>query len=257
MAVSAAWRSESSRRQQNDDLAHFALGDDGSWLVAVADGSGAHRDGRGAAVRAIWVLPRRISGADAMHRTFRRCHKAVTKAASLRNSFSEPLWCPATTLSVAACTPEGGVVVGIAGDTRVALLWCDDDGWHGRPVGRLHRDAEICGHLLRQAEWSEDPTPMEEPQPYPVEVYTEEDIGMPAAPIAVGALVASHGAWSAFPGGSDCSTADAIAAVLDTNYRDARDLSGRVTDAVIATRPLYDATIALAMLAPHRNRRRA
>ena len=76
-----------------------------------------------------------------MYRAFRAAHKTVVMLApeSLRFTIRDIPMCPASTLSVAAWTPEDGLVVGIAGDTRVAVLWRDELGWHGRPIGQVHR----------------------------------------------------------------------------------------------------------------------
>ena len=228
--VSVAWISTIGPREQNQDSARCRLRADGSWLIGVADGLGGHPRGRAAARRAIRALPRRISGPDWLFEAFRTAHKAVTKLtpSHLRHTLRDATMCPATTLSVAAWTPERGLVVGIAGDTRVVVLWRDDEGWHGRPVGRLHRSAGEFGYLVRYLGAPLRWPPMGSTDRDPMDVFTDDDIEALTDLNAFAVLVASDGAWEPIASDSKHPVGEAIAAVLDANDSDAHSIATRV-----------------------------
>ena len=150
-AVSVAWLTDTGPRDENQDRAVARLHDDSSWLVAVADGMGGHPRGRDASKTAIKALPRLVDTQEAMYQAFKAAHETVFKLAPkyARYSRHEVRKCPASTLCVAAWTPAGGLLVGIAGDTRPVVLWRDDDSWHGRTLGRLHRNISIYGYITK------------------------------------------------------------------------------------------------------------
>ena len=231
--VSVAWRSETGPREQDQDAARCRLRNDGSWLVAVADGLGGHPRGRAAARRAIRALPRRISGPDELFDAFRTAHKAVTKLTPghLRFTMREIRRCPATTLSVAAWTPESGLVVGIAGGTRVVVLWRDDAGWHGRSVGRLHRSAGEFGYLIRYLGAPRTWPQMGDTDRDPMDIFTDADIEVPASLSAFVVLVVFDGVWEPIASDSKRPVGEAIAAVLEVDDSDAHSIATRVTGA--------------------------
>ena len=118
-AVSVAWSSDVGPRDENQDRAVAHVGSDGSWMVAVADGMGGPPRGREAAIGAIRGLPRRISTPEELNDGFAAANDQVARLtpAHLRFTMSDFHLCPAATLCAAAWTPEGGLLVGYAGDT--------------------------------------------------------------------------------------------------------------------------------------------
>ena len=231
--VSVAWTSTIGPREQNQDAARCRLRNDGSWMIAVADGLGGHPRGRAAARRAIRALPRRISGSDEIYAAFKTAHKAVAKLtpSHLRYTMREIRRCPATTLSVAAWTPESGLAMGIAGDTRVVVLWRDEEGWHGRSVGRLHRSAGEYGYLIRYLGAPRTWPQMGETGRDPMDIFIDADIEVPASLSAFAMLVVSDGVWEPIASDSKRPVGEAIAAVLDVDDSDAHSITTRVTGA--------------------------
>ena len=247
-----AWTSAVGPRQQNQDHALCRLRGDGSWLIAVADGLGGHPRGHAAARRAIRTLPRRVAGAAEMHSAFRTAHKAVTKLAPkhLRQTRSDSRMCPATTLSMAAWTPETGLAVGIAGDTRAVALWRDDAGWHGRSVGRIHRSAGEYGYLIcylgAPLAWPQ----MGETDRDPMDIFTDADIDVPAELTGFAVVIASDGAWEPLTSDLKRPVAHAIAAAVHSDDNDARVIADRVLDAALEIGLDDNATVATAAVIP-------
>lgn len=248
-SVSVACITDIGPRNKTQDHARCRLRDDGSWLIAVADGLGGHPRGRAAARHAIGALPRRISGADELFLAFRAAHSAVVKLApkQLRKTMRDIHLCPATTLSVAAWTPESGLAVGIAGDTRVVALWRDAAGWHGQPVGRLHRSAGEFGYLIRYLGAPRQWPPMGTGRD-PMDVLTDDDIAAPANLSAFAVVVASDGAWEPIASKAKRPAADAIAAVLDLDDSDAHAIAVRVLDAARAAGLHDNAAVSIACI---------
>ena len=150
-----------------------------------------------AARRATRALPSRVSGPVEMFFAFRASHRSVFKLTPkhLRNALRDATRCPATTLSVAAWTPADGLTVGIAGDTRVVVMWRDDTGWHGRPVGRLHRSDGDTGYLTRYLGVPRRWPHMGATDRDPMDIFTDDDVNAPTDLDAFALLVASDGAW--------------------------------------------------------------
>lgn len=248
--VSVAWRSEMGPREQNQDHACCRLGFDGSWLIAVADGLGGHPRGRAAARRAIRALPRRIAGPAEMFSAFEAAHSTVVTLtpSHLRTTMRDIQRCPATTLSVTAWTPASGLVVGIAGDTRVLALWRDSDGWHGQPVGRLHLSAETHGHLVRYLGAPRRWPPMGQSDRDPMDIFTDVDISASVDLDAFAILLASDGAWE--PIASHCKhpIGDAIASVLDIKDSGAHSIAARILGSARSIGLTDNATIAVACI---------
>ena len=248
--VSVAWQSDAAGREQNQDSVRCRLRDDGSWLVAVADGMGGHPRPRAAARRAIGALPRRISGPVEMFFGFRAAHRAVFKLAPrhLRNTMRDVTRCPATTMSLAAWTPADGLTVGIAGDTRVVTLWRDDTGWHGRPVGRLHRSDGETGYLVRYLGAPRRWPHMGATDRDPMDIVTDDDIDAPTELNAFVVLVASDGAWEPIAARTKRPIGEAIAAVLDVDDSDAHSIAARVMDSARNIGLSDNATVAVACI---------
>ena len=228
--VSVAWQSDAGGREQNQDAVCCRLRDDGSWMVAVADGMGGHPRPRAAARRAIRALPRRISGPVETFYAFRAAHRAVFKLTPkhLRNTMRDVTRCPATTLSLAAWTPADGLTVGIAGDTRVVVMWRDDTGWHGRPVGRLHRSDGETGYLTRYLGAPRHWSHMGATDRDPMDIFTDDDIDAPAGLSAFAVVIASDGAWEPIAARHKRPIGEAIAAVLDIDDSDAHSIAAKV-----------------------------
>ena len=195
--MGVAWLSELGPREENQDRARCHLGDDGAWLVAVADGFGGHPRGRDAARAAIKALPRRIDTAGEMFEAFKTANAAVAELAPRRLQCSrrEAHRCPASTLCVAAWTASGGLLVGIAGDTRPVLLWRDDELWSGGSLGRLHRNISIHGYVTKYLSAPRNWPAMGATDNDPMEIITDDDIDLPADPTAIAVVIASDGVW--------------------------------------------------------------
>ena len=196
-AVSAAWLSDTGPRDENQDRALARLHDDNAWLIAVADGLGGHPKGRTAARTAIKSLPRRIATPHEMFQAFKAAHEAVTELAPthLRCSRRDLHRCPASTLCVAAWTPSDGLLVGIAGDTRPVVLRRDDNSWHGRSLGRLHRNISIYGYITKYLGAPRSWPAMGANDPDPMDIITDDDIDLPADPTAIAVVIVSDGVW--------------------------------------------------------------
>ena len=149
--VSVAWLTDVGPRDENQDRAVARLHDDGAWLIAVADGLGGHPRGAEAAQAAIGTLPERIAGSEEMYAAFEAAHHRVFELAPVeaRHRFGLIDQCPATTLCVAAWTPEGGLLMGHAGDTLPVLLWRENEARRGRSLSSPHRSGGDWGNIAK------------------------------------------------------------------------------------------------------------
>ena len=102
--VTVAARSDVGPREVNEDRSHTALcAEDGSWVIAVADGLGGLPRGAEAAEAAVAALPSRIASEADMDRAFVAAHRAVAVLAASPTAWRfSPERCPMTTLCVAA-----------------------------------------------------------------------------------------------------------------------------------------------------------
>ena len=150
VAVQTATRIEQGRRELQEDAVAAHVEADGSWMIAVADGTGGGIRTAEAAGAALAALPPRIGSEDAMTAAFAAANAAV-RALTANNShqpINEDLGDarsvePDTTLAVAAWTQRGGLLSAWVGDSMVLLVPADGGvGWHSIP----HRFG--CGHLL-------------------------------------------------------------------------------------------------------------
>ena len=120
-----------------------AVSDDGSWVIAVADGLGGHARGDEAARAAVDCLPERIGSAVDMAMAFAEANEQVLELSRrLRedNPWVSGASIPMSTLCVAAWTPDRGLRIGWMGDTMPFVVWRGPDGYSGSCCGRPHRD---------------------------------------------------------------------------------------------------------------------
>ncbi len=105
---------------------------------------------------------------------------------------------PASTLCVAAWTPEGGMVVGVTGDTLPVLLWSEGGSWHGRSLCAPHRSdgdvAYLTLYLGQSAGWRDEPLSIigDEKQ-----LLAGADLEPPATADTTAIVILSDGAWEA------------------------------------------------------------
>ena len=192
-AVSVAWISDTGTRAENQDRSVAHVHGDGSWLIAVADGMGGHPRGREAAISAVRGLPSRIGSVAEMYGAFAAANDRVValRRGHLRHTLTSIHMCPASTLCVAASTPEGGLLVGHAGDTLAVLLWQDSLSWRGRLLGLPHRNR--YGSILRFVGAPHSWSAMTDPDRGLVHIVTETDIDAPAGGHAI--AIVSDGVW--------------------------------------------------------------
>ena len=128
-------------REYQQDAVRTVANDDGSWVIAVADGTGGGINAEEIAPAAVAALPGRIASDEEMTEAFAAANRAARQLGteSSRARLDEDLWAgwtsdPDTTLVVAAWTPEGGLVAGWVGDSVVIIVPADGSRiWYGRP----------------------------------------------------------------------------------------------------------------------------
>ncbi len=184
-------------RQVNQDRASAVISDDGSWVIAVADGLGGHVRGDEAAQAAIEGLPQRIGTAEEMAVAFGEANErvlALTNAEKWRQDHWQILDLsefPMSTLCLSSWTPEGGLLIGWMGDTLPFVVSATPEGFSGFLCGRPHRvtggKVEICLGMPPVGAFA-DPGVVE------VEIIGESGDGI--VPDAV--VLASDGAWEPF-----------------------------------------------------------
>ncbi len=186
-------------RRVNEDRASAVISeDDGSWVIAVADGLGGHVRGDEAAQAAIEGLPQRIGSADEMAIAFGEANErvlALTTEETWSGVGSQFLMLdmfPMSTLCVASWTPEGGLFIGWMGDTLPFLARLQPGGgFSGFLCGLPHRmsDGSIKFCLGMPPVGG-----LSEPGVVEVEIIGESGDGI--VPDAV--ILASDGAWEPF-----------------------------------------------------------
>ncbi len=231
-AASVAWASDIGPRRVNEDRASAVVADDdGSWVIAVADGLGGHTRGDEAAQAAIEGLPRRIATADEMAVAFGEANErvlALTGPESWQRNL--PLFMfPMSTLTVAAWTPEGGQLIGWMGDTLPFIATRGPDGFRGFCCGRPHRvpggSIEICLGM---------PPADRSASAGVVEVEIVGESGDGTRPDAV--ILASDGGWEPFVYShgvewlSDDSAGGGIGAACGPGAETAEDIAAHLLD---------------------------
>ncbi len=120
-----------------------AVSDDGSWVIAVADGLGGHARGDEASQAAVSGLPERIGSAADMAVAFAEANErvlALSTSLQQKGYRVRPWSIPMSTLCVAAWTPVGGLRIGWMGDTMPFAVWSGPDGYAGSCCGSPQRD---------------------------------------------------------------------------------------------------------------------
>ncbi len=242
-------------RQVNEDRALAVLSDDdGSWVIAVADGLGGHTRGDEAAQAAVEGLPERIVSADEMAVAFGEANErvlALTGPETWQKNL--PLFMfPMSTLCVAAWTPHGGLLIGWMGDTLPFLASAGPEGtsdaqrFSGFLCGRPHRipggSIEICLGM--------PPTgAVQETRSVEVEIVGESGAG--SQPDAV--ILASDGAWEPFVYQhgvewlSDASPSNGIGAACGAGASTAEDVANNILDEARRLGLNDNATVAVAL----------
>ena len=247
--ASVAAVSDVGPRQVNEDRALAVLSeDDGSWVIAVADGLGGHTRGDEAAQATVGGLPRRIASPEEMAVAFGQANErvlALTGPEAWQRRL--PLFMfPMSTLCVAAWTPEGGLLIGWMGDTLPFVATAGPDGFGGYCCGRPHRNADgsidICLGM----------PPMDgDVGAGLVEVEIVGESGAGSRPDAV--ILASDGAWEPFMYAcgvewlSDGSPLGGIGAACGPGAETADDVANRVLAEAVRLGLNDNATVAAAL----------
>ena len=133
-----ATRCEVGPRGRQEDRVRTVVNNDGSWMMAVADGLGGHPFGDEAAQAAVDALPERISSPAEMAAAFDEANAATWALRPEMRSPDEGLSSviALTTLVVAAWTPQSGLLVSWVGDSMAFLVpVAGGPGWHSTPHG--------------------------------------------------------------------------------------------------------------------------
>ena len=233
----------------NEDRALAVISDnDGSWVIAVADGLGGHTRGDEAAQAAVEGLPERIASADEMAVAFGEANErvlALTGPETWQRNL--PLFMfPMSTLCVAAWTPENGLLIGWMGDTLPFIATARAGGFSGFLCGRPHRvpggSIEVCLGMP-PAGGSRGPGSVE------VEIVGESGAG--SQPDAV--ILASDGAWEPYVYRhgvewlSDESPGKGIGAACGAGVSTAEDVASSILDGARSLGLNDNATIAVAL----------
>ena len=249
---SVAAVTDAGPRQVNEDSMFTAVSDDGSWVIAVADGLGGHARGDEASQAAVGGLPERIGSAADMVMVFAEANRralALSTSLQQKGYRERPHSIPMTTLCVAAWTPEGGLRIGWMGDTMPFVAWLGPDGYSGSCCGRPHRDPygfiRVClGQPPEDGGHDAGPVDVETAGVF-------EDSELPDA-----VIIASDGAWeplAAEGGGMEWLWDDSPAGIGSACDPEADDASGIAESVLETARSLGfndNATVAVA----HRRR---
>ena len=123
MIPTVAALTDQGPREENEDRYFAALDpNDGSWLIAVADGLGGHDRGAEAAAAAVDGLPARCSSLAELQDAFAAAERRVESLSDVPIGWRGLSRVPMSTLCAAAWTPTGGLRVGQTGDTLAVLV---------------------------------------------------------------------------------------------------------------------------------------
>ena len=200
---------------------------DGAWVIAVADGLGAHPRAPDAAAAAVEGLPARIESLDAMADAFVAASERVVAVAQpfddylaerraecgsdeeyerrLANFsrfesgfYNHGAGSSLCTLCVAAWTPAGGLLVASMGDTLAfEVHWRPDGSPHRRLIADPHRDPPAARYVSSYLGGgpADSLIRRDSPGDYNPD-FAAVEVELPADPAAAMAIiVASDGAW--------------------------------------------------------------
>ncbi len=247
--ASVAAVSDIGPREVNEDRSMAVISpDDGSWVIAVADGLGGHVRGDEAAQAAVEGLPSRIAGADEMAVAFGEANERVLALndPEMRHKNLPLFMFPMSTLCVAAWTPDGGLLIGWMGDTLPFLANAGPNGFSGFLCGRPHRvpggSIETCLGMP-PTDGGIGTTPVE------VEIIGESGSG--TQPDAV--ILASDGAWEPYVHHhgvgwlTDDAPGEGIGAACGTGAETAEDIANSILSGAVHLGINDNATIAVAL----------
>lgn len=240
MVEVAAVTSTGPRRANEDRAFTSPVGDDGSWVIAVADGVSGTADPHRAAQAATAGLPARIESQPEMRDAFGAAAarvEALTPTweaveAEWRAEYdSDEEWlrvrmppedpvkrwtrdsefdrrygpwrasCPATTLCVAAWTPQGGLLVGSMGDVLAFdIHWRADGEPFRRMIADPHRDPPLAKGVTSYLRSGLSETFIRDPHgeqiANPGRYFANVAVPAPGGDaVARAVVVASDGAW--------------------------------------------------------------
>ena len=173
---------------------HFtSVSDDGSWVIAVADGLSIPEGGERASAAALRGFPQRIVSQEEMAKAFRQAHDRV--ADLYRNDTSGRMWnkwrAPATTLCVVAHTPESGTLAAWAGDSIPFLI----TGFSARHVRSSHIGHPHVGINGGLASFLGLTIPKEAFGAGGTEHFTVKKVHLAGVSVPYAILAASDGLW--------------------------------------------------------------
>ena len=123
-----------------------------------------------------------------------------------------------------------------------------DAGWHGRPLGRVHRTGGEHGFLTKflgmPRVWPKSLDGYNDP----MDMFSDDDIEAPQDISAFAVAIASDGTWEALEIRTKQPTADAIAAVLDADDSDVHSITTKVMGAARDAGLSDNATTAVACI---------
>lgn len=130
------------REEQQDRSVAYFNDSDRSWVIAVFDGLGGHAGGAEAAQAAADAIPARIGDAQEMIFAVQQANSAVRALGADKSKWEENsrfVWglAPATTIAVAAWTPQNGLQAAWVGDSVLFFVPVKEGapGLHSQPQG--------------------------------------------------------------------------------------------------------------------------
>ncbi len=173
---------------------HFiSASDDGSWVIAVADGLSIPEGGERASAAAVRDFPQRIASREEMAKAFSQARDRVVDlyhndtSGWMRNEWHAP----ATTLCVVAHTPERGTLAAWAGDSIPFLI----TGFSARQVRSSHIGHPHVGVWGGLASFLGPLIPKEAFGAGGTEYFTVKKVDLTAQSVPYAILAASDGLW--------------------------------------------------------------